>query len=193
MTEEEKLQLIQVKLKRYKDQYMSLETCREDLNRYRNELFEKIVDLSEYDVKRKKIGDAIINTSLVSMVGSTSLGIFCEKFHVSNEMLNTIISNPTVYCGLTLALAVPLFFGHQIANNIVIRKYGNIIAKIDEKNNENIEEIDLVNQNLNFVYDDLKNVTKEIRMLEDTINVLNKVEDDDFINISQPKIKQLIK
>ena len=193
MTNEEILERIHIRLKRYKEQYASLEMNRDDLNRYKSELFEKVEDISDYVVKRRDINNKIINTSILFMFANAMLAGVAQRYQMNNQVLEMIFSNPKVYCAIVFAFALPLSFSTRIADNIMVRKYGKEINKILEKNQEKEEEIDSVNISLNFVQEDLKYASEEIKKLENTINVLNEVEDDNFTKISQPRIKQLIK
>ncbi len=191
MTEEDKIAIIKAKLKKYHDSFRSLETEREDLIRYKEELLKNITDLSIYEKKRKQISENIIGGSLVSMICVLGLGLISEKFNVRNETINALISNPRIYVAIALVLSSPLAFSHKIANAVIQNKYG---REIDEKmiiNSDNEHKIEVIEQNLDVIDSEVNYIFEEISKLNNTIEVLQEVEKEDFLKIRQSRTRQL--
>ncbi len=192
MTEEYKIAIIKAKLKKYHNSFRSLETEKEDLLRYKEELLRNITDLNIYEKKRNQINENIIGGSLVSMICVLGLGLISEKFNAGNEIINALISNPRIYAAIALALSGPLAFSHKIADAVIQNKYGREIEKKKLINNENEGKIELIDQNLNVIDSDISYTFDEIRKLKDVLEVLDEVENESFLKIRQPRIKQLV-
>ncbi len=192
MTEEDKVRLIKVKLQKYHNSFNDLEMTREDLIRYKNELLKSITDLTMYEEKKKLISKNITAASLVSMVVCLGIGYLCERFNINKDDVNQLIYNPRFYGVVTIALFLPFTFSHKIAEVIVAKKYGKEIAIKEAINRDKMDDIEVINYNLNVVESDFNRTSLEIGRLESAIQVLKKVEDENFLNIEPPRIRQLI-
>ncbi len=192
MTEEDKIRLMKVKLKKYHDSMQHLLMSREDYQRYKDELLKNITNLKIYEEKKKMTEIDVKGASAVSVLFCFGLGFLCDRFNVKNETLNALISDPRFYVALSVIFALPLAYSHKIADYIIQKKYGKEIAEKETINQINEDKIESINQSLNLIDSDIIYTSEEIKKLENTIEILDETENEDFLYVKQPSIRQLV-
>ena len=165
---------------------------REDYQRYKDELLKNIYNLKIYEEKKKMTEIDVKGASAVSVLFCFGLAFLCDRFNVKNETLNALISDSRFYIALSVIFSLPLAYSHKIADYVIQKKYGKEIAEKETINQINEDKIELITQSLNLIDSDIIYTSEEIKKLKNTIEILDEAENEDFLYVKQPSIRQLV-